>query len=575
MRLRVRQLVGLALPWVLLLTSCRPAAPSAPRAGEPTAQPTPRVSRTLVVVTRLEPASLATKSLQQAGTLLAATRRAFNATLALLDDRAAARPYLSDQLPQLNTASWRVQPDGRMETVYRLAANLTWHDGQALDAEDFVFAYRVYTTPVLGLAGSAPQNLIEDVLATDSRTVTIRWRQSYAEAGSLTDGLPPLPRHILGEAFDRAAVGGPEALTGDPFWTREYVGLGPYRLERWEPGAFIETVAFDKHHLGQARIDRLTLRWNSDANSALATMLAGDAQLSADSSLQFQQGSVLRRQWGASGAGTVLFKPDLFRGTAAQLRPELSTPRAILDPRLRKALAHGIDKDTLNEVLFEGDGFMTWAIIPSTVSYGADLDRGVARYPFDPRRSEALMAEMGFTRGVDGFYASPGEGRLSPELKTNSSPFFESEMSVMASGWRTAGFDFRESVNPAALAQDAQVRATFPSFFTFSQGLGEPALVDYSSAGIPRPENRWVGPNRGGWSNTEFDRLATAVNATLDRPQRAQLLVDMARVFSEELPVIPLYFQPSVTGFVSALVGPTMVAPDTAINWNLHEWELR
>jgi peptide/nickel transport system substrate-binding protein len=570
----VIRLVGwLFLLFTLVLTGCQPAAPSALPSSQAPAPSAPRVSRTLVMLTRVEPVSLATKPLQQAGTLLASTRRVYNATLALLDDRGIPRPYLAEALPQLNTDTWRVFPDGRMETTYRLAPNLTWHDGKPLEAEDFGFAYRVYSAPALGQANSAPQSLIEEVLTPDPLTVTIRWRQSYAEAGILTEGLPPLPRHLLEESFERGA--GPEAFSADPFWTREYIGLGPYRVERWEPGSFIEGVAFDNHRLGRAKIDRLTLRWNSDANSALATFLAGEAQVSADSSLQFQQGAQLKREWSARNGGTVLFKPDLFRGTTAQQRPELATPYIIQDPRVRKALAHAIDKDALNDVLYEGDGFMTWSMIPSTVAYGPELERTVTKYPFDLRRSEAYMAELGIAKGADGFYASPGEGHLSFEVRTNGSPFFESEMSVLASGWRTAGFDFREFVNPAALAQDAQGRATFPSFFTASHGLGELNLIEYNSAGIPRAENRWVGINRGAWSNPDFDRLARTVNATLDRSQRAQLFVEMSRVFSEDLPVIPLYFQPSVNGFVAGLSGPTPVSPDTAMNWNLHEWELR
>jgi peptide/nickel transport system substrate-binding protein len=555
-----------------MLAGCQSADPRGQGSTEPAAS-APRPSRTLVMMTRVEPVSLATKPLQQAGTLLASTRRVYNATLALLDDRGAPLPYLAEALPQLNSDTWQVFPDGRMETTYRLAPNLTWHDGHPLDAEDFVFAHRVYTTPTLGLANSVPQNLMEEVLAPDPRTVTIRWRQSYAEAGTLTDGFPPLPRHLLEEALDQATD--PEAFSARAFWTREYVGLGPYRVERWEPGAFIDSVVFDNHRLGRAKIERLTLRWNSDANAALAAFLAGEAHLSADSSLQFQQGSQLKREWAARNGGTVLFKPDLFRGTTAQQRPELSTPAIIQDPRVRKALAHAIDKDTLNEFLFEGDGFMTWTIIPSTVAYGADMERAVTKYPFDVRRSEALMAELGITKGADGFYASPSEGRLSFEVRTNGSPFFESEMAVLASGWRAAGFDFREYVNPAALAQDAQGRATFPSFFTASHGLGEAVLVDYSTTGIPRAENRWVGINRGGWSNPNFDRLASTVTGTLDRSERARLFVEMSRLFSEDLPVIPLYFQPSVNGFVAGLVGPVPVAPDTWMNWNLHQWEFR
>ena len=64
-------------------------------------------------------------------------------------------------MPQLNTESWRVFPDGRMETTYALKPNLAWHDGAPLTADDFVFAWRVYATPELGVSNTPPASLIE------------------------------------------------------------------------------------------------------------------------------------------------------------------------------------------------------------------------------------------------------------------------------------------------------------------------------------------------------------------------------------------------------------------------------
>ena len=38
-----------------------------------------------------------------------------------------------------------------------------------------------------------------------------------------------------------------------------HVGLGPFKLERWEAGAFIEGSAFEGHALGRPRIDRIKI----------------------------------------------------------------------------------------------------------------------------------------------------------------------------------------------------------------------------------------------------------------------------------------------------------------------------
>ena len=78
-------------------------------------------------------------------------------------------------------------------------------DGQPLSADDFVFAWQVYTSPAFGLASAAPQGLMEEVLAPDDRTLTIRWRQTYPGAASMADGtqvgFQALPRHVLEDQF--------------------------------------------------------------------------------------------------------------------------------------------------------------------------------------------------------------------------------------------------------------------------------------------------------------------------------------------------------------------------------------
>ena len=48
----------------------------------------------------------------------------------------------------------------------------------------------------------------------------------------------------------------------------------------------------------------------------------------------------------------------------------------------------------------------------------------------------------------------------------------------------------------------------------------------------------------------------------------------MTRIFNDDLPAITLYFQPSVFAHAAALRGPRVVAPDSAITWNIQEWEL-
>jgi peptide/nickel transport system substrate-binding protein len=489
-------------------------------------------------------------------------------------------PYLAQSLPQLNTDSWRVFPDGRMETTYRLRSNLTWHDGTPLSAEDFVFAWRVYSVPELGWAASPPIVHIEEAVAADPNTLVIRWRQPYADAGSLDAGegtssrvFTALPRHSVSPSFGRADW---DTFAALPFWTTEYLGLGPFRLDNWEPGSHFEGVAFDGHALGRPKINRFRMRFTPDFNTTVAAMLAGDVHLNVDDSLRLPQGLILEREWATRNGGTVLVYPGLWRWTMIQQRPELAQPRALMDVRVRQALSHSVDKDGINQALFDGRGVMSETAIPSNVEYFADLDRAVVKYPYDPLRTEQLMSEAGFSRGQDGVYIDSAGRRFTTELAVLQSPANESEMAVMAAGWRSSGYDVKEVVWPAVAARNSELRNTHSGLSSTGGRNGEDSLAEHSTPRIPSVQNHWNGSNRGGWvAPAEFDRLAQVFPITLDRSARTQMIIEMARLFTENAAVISLYFSPTVTAFAAGLTGPEPPLGAADVAWNVAEWSFR
>src|SRR5581483_6688538 len=300
-----------AISIAVLLANCA-APPSGRTSGQTTDQTPVSPQRTLVIIARGEPPSLAAKPLVGYSGSLNPPLRLFNATLDELDENDVSHPYLEQELPRLNTDSWRVAPDGTMETTHILRPNLTWHDGQVLTADDFVFGWQVFATPELGAGGTKPIKQMAEVVAKDPRTVVIRWRQPFPEADQLDTSFQPLPRHLLQRSYDQ---GDWSAFVNDSFWTTDYIGLGPYKVGTWEAGDYLEADAFAGHALGRPKIDRVKLEFVSDSNTALAKMLSGEAQYVADYVLGHQDGATLDEQWAGDNAGTVVFAPVLFRFT--------------------------------------------------------------------------------------------------------------------------------------------------------------------------------------------------------------------------------------------------------------------
>src|SRR5438552_2914108 len=106
----------------LAISGCAQTGPgTSPGAGNGPATAA-RVEHTLVAAVRSEPDTLAERPIRTAAAFagLNFVRRFANAELTLLDDKLVRRPYLAESLLQLNSDTWRVSPDGQMETTWHL-----------------------------------------------------------------------------------------------------------------------------------------------------------------------------------------------------------------------------------------------------------------------------------------------------------------------------------------------------------------------------------------------------------------------------------------------------------------------
>ncbi|HZT07496.1 MAG TPA: ABC transporter substrate-binding protein [Chloroflexota bacterium] len=551
---------------VLFASACASPVPPASVGPGPSLRAPNTVQRTLVMIARGEPTNLGAVDMVSAGPAGREVARLFFATLDFADEHGVAQPFLEEAIPQLNTETWRVHADGTMETTYRLKPNLTWHDGTPLVADDFVFAWDVYRTPSMGVAASPPLNLMGEVLALDTRTVAIRWNQPYPDAGSLKESFQALPRHILEPVFN---VGDVDVLANHPYWTQQYVGLGPYMLDHWEPGAYIEAQAFDGHALGRPKIDRVKVVLATDANAAIAAFLSGDAHIVIDNLVRVEDLATIL------GAGGVVLKSPLsFRIIHIQRRPEMGALRELGDLRVRQAIAHVANKQGINDALYGSQAVVTDTLVSPLSDYYPAIESGVTTYAQDPRLAQQLLEEAGMRKGPDGFYTGFDGAPLSIEVGTTASPVNQTENEIHRDDLKAIGLNSTTMVLTVAQMRDNRAVATFSALFATGRVGSEAGLADFATKNIPRDENRWLGGNRGGWSNSAYDRAWDAYNTLLDRSARVEQIAEMERLVSADVAAIPLLYTPRMIAHVANLRGPTARTSRDAMELvHVEQWE--
>jgi peptide/nickel transport system substrate-binding protein len=570
-RLRRSRVAPLLVFALVVIAACAPS--TAPRDSTTGVESRPadvQSTRTLNIIMRVEPTTALAGSVDRN----AIHKPLFTATLGGWDLQEQPYPILAEAIPSLNTDAWKLLPDGRMETTYRLRSGLTWHDGTPLTAEDVAFSRRAALARVeYGIEQTdAELRAIEDIVAPDARTVVIRWREPYWAAAA--PDLIPFPRHLLEGPLDQGEA---EAFGSLPYWSTGWIGAGPYRIDRWERGAFIEGAAFDGFALGRPKISRVRLTWNNDPTVSLTRLLAGDADIALDGAIRFEQAAILRQQWNTQNGDTILLNPTSLRYIQVQARPAYASPRALLDVRARRAILHAIDRPALAETMLEDRSMVADTIPPPTAPYYAAVNQVTAKYPYDPRRAEQLLGELGYTKGGDGILTSQADGPFRMEVRGVSGGQEEQDTTIVTDYIRAVGIDAQILLLPSSSrAVDDKMKGTFPGLTlnnnTLQRGLG---LNKWLTSNVGGPDDNWVGGNRMGWSNPEFDRIYNLWSTTLDRTESTNYLVQMMRIFSDELPSPPLYFNFQVVAHTGALRGPQPITPDSTRYGNVHEWSWR
>jgi peptide/nickel transport system substrate-binding protein len=555
----------------LALAACGPAAPvRSPAAdGGGSASTAPKV---ITIGLNEDPPGMWEVATQVGGAGGRQLLPAVSQFLAVIGADGAPHPRLLAELPSVERGTWKLLPDGTMETVWTLRPDVLWHDGTPFTAQDVVFSWQVNRDPEIPNANRETATLIAELQADGPTSLVARWSTVYPYADRLSDReLVPVPRHLLEASYREAK----EAFLLQPYWSTAYVGLGPFRITRWDRGSTMELAAFDRYFLGQPKIDTVRVQFVPDANTMMASLHAGAVQsVLPPGGPTPEPGLLLKQAWEASGYGTVLVYPLRWSFLEAQKRNNPQPPD-LADARVRRALLHALDRAELVRAVFGEYGTVADSWVQPDEARARVVGDGLTRYPYDASRALAQFGEAGWSRGADGTLEKGGQ-RFTVNVRGD-----ERVAAIVIDAWRAAGVAGEYEQFPPQLARDRAARASFSGF---DINTGPTSILNvgpkFATSDIPGPENQWTGLNRGGYGNADWDRLIQAIGVTLEEPRRLEMERQMLRIFSADLPALPIYFGLELVPVGGGLSGvqPIRASPHIGTilhTWNVHEWDVQ
>jgi peptide/nickel transport system substrate-binding protein len=446
---------------------------------------------------------------------------------------------------------WEESPDHRVYT-FHLRPDLMWSDGVPLTAYDFQWTYEQASKPENGYPYITNLEPIESYEAVDERTIRVTLREPLAIGLEQADAIsPPLPKHIWEQYDWNSPDRNPEIL-------KPTVGSGPFLLQSWTRDERAVFVANPRYFKGRPKLDTFTVRIAGTPQIAFQWLRAGEVDESGFPPENYAEAKQL--------SNITVYEWWPATGNWSYIGFNLATP-ALQDVRVRRALAHAINRDAIIErVMFNLARPIDSAYGPSCWCYTPD----VPKREYNPDRARQLLDEAGWPVGPDGIRTKDGQ-RL--QLRLIYGP---ASSRVRASIAQVAQEAFRQvgvAVDIIQLEWGTYLaRQRDPSAWDLSVA-GWQATIDphwmyqiWSEENIPDL-------NAGGYRNPQVEALYKQAAREFDQERRKQLYFEIQRILAEDQPYIFLFQDLSYTG-VNNRVGGIRPTP-LGIEYNLHEWYIK
>jgi peptide/nickel transport system substrate-binding protein len=472
----------------------------------------------------------------------------------------------------------------QMVVTFTLRTDVTWSDGEPLTADDSRYTFELaggFEDPALRLRWERTSSY----QVVDEHTVVWTGLPGYYDPSYFLNFYHPLPRHVWGEVDA-------QQILNTEMAHRKPLGWGAFIVADWASGDHI-TLVRNPHYFrssdGLPHLDRVTFRFVDSLQRALQGLEVGTCDVIGPDLIEAADPAPLIEALDAGRAQMITSPSSEWEHLDFGIRSVewLDRPQFFADERVRRGLAHCIDRAQIADAVFPyGELSVAHSyVVPTHPLYAEDR---LHRWAYEPPAGRALLDEAGWQDadgdGIREAHGVPNIVEGTPFsvtlITTSGDQAREQTARILGENLAACGVDMEVSFIPTenffSDGPDGPIfgRQFDLALFSWLNGPTPPCDL-YLSDEIPAERNWWATSNNPGYASDDYDAACQAALEALpgmeayDRFHR-----EAQRIFSHDLPVLPLYFVPRMVVVRPDVTGLALEPGERTMLWSIEQIDL-
>ena len=438
--------------------------------------------------------------------------------------------------------SWDLSPDGKVYT-FTLRRNVKWHDGHPFTAKDVAFSFSTWLNPKIPYYLRQSVGNVTGTEIVNDHTIKVLLKEPTSSLPDLLAYLMNiLPEHLLGK------VSPADMVTPTEFLKRP-IGTGPFKFHSRVPGSYIRLAANEDYFLGRPHLDSFIFKIIPSIDTQLAQLRTEELDFA---EIEPPQVDALK------GVPHIdINSVPILKYTYLMVN---NKDPLFQDVRVRRALLHAIDRETLKKTVMADRAQICTGIIAPPLKWA--YNPNVRTYEYDVKKAEALLAEAGWKKGPDGILTKDGKRFSFTFILDPGNPVREQTSLYTQQAWKRLGMEIKLEYYEYGVIV-SRIRKNPPEYQANVNWYVHPATPDLSAYYATG-----AATNSTNYSNPEVDRLFDEGRKTSDRKKQAEIYGKIQQIMADDLPLLFLFYPDEIRAINKRIGGFANVGYRDAFAWS-------